>query len=94
MTTNSPPSNPNPYAGESLAVAERMIVSPAAGVFRPAADLDDETAVEQGTQVGVVEGPGSSVPVRSPFGGQVMGVLAFPGERLRPGQPVAWLRVA
>jgi hypothetical protein len=32
--------------------------------------------------------------VRSPFRGTLMGMLAHPGERLRAGQPVAWLRVA
>jgi [acyl-carrier-protein] S-malonyltransferase len=87
-------SSPNQFAGESLAVPERMIVSPAAGVFRPAEHLDGESSVEVGTEVGVVEGPGTVVSVRSPFGGQVIGVLAFAGERLRAGQPVAWLRVA
>ena len=44
--------------------------------------------------IGVVEGPGTREPVRSPFAGTVMGVLAHPGERLRFGQPVAWMRVA
>jgi biotin carboxyl carrier protein len=44
--------------------------------------------------VGVVEGPGTSMPVCSPFRGMLIGMLAQPGERLREGQPVAWLRVA
>ena len=44
--------------------------------------------------IGSVEGPGTSEQVRSPFRGQVMGMLAEPGERVREGQPVAWLRIA
>ncbi|MGH9027801.1 MAG: hypothetical protein ACRDWD_17065 [Acidimicrobiia bacterium] len=78
--------------GEQLLVPERMVVSPTAGVFRPAGDLP--AAVESGHVLGVVEGPASSTPVRSPFSGQIAGLLARPGERLREGQPVAWLRVA
>ena len=34
------------------------------------------------------------MPVCSPFRGMLIGMLAQPGERLREGQPVAWLRVA
>jgi biotin carboxyl carrier protein len=42
----------------------------------------------------VIEGPGISTPVRSPFRGILAGLLANDGERLRQGEPVAWLRVA
>lgn len=81
--------------GERLTVPERMIVSPAVGTFRP---LPPETVtaegeiVEQGQTVGTVENSGAAVPVRSPFRGFLMGMLAQPGERVREGQPVAWLR--
>jgi hypothetical protein len=70
-----------------------MIVAPAAGVFRPAS-AEPGTTLLAGDIVGVVEGPGTEEPVRSPFGGTLMGMLAHSGERLREGQPVAWLRVA
>ena len=73
------PPRRSPLAGETLTVSERMIVAPVVGIFRP-----NE----------VVEGPGTSCPVTSPFDGTVMGMLAHPGERLRSGQPIAWLRVA
>jgi biotin carboxyl carrier protein len=86
---------PQQSTGEALTVSERMIVAPAVGVFRPltavAAEGDDVT---QGQPIGVVEGPGTATPVRSPFAGRLAGILAHPGERLREGQPVAWLRVA
>lgn len=91
-----------PVPGEVLAVPERVIVAPAVGVFRPLAvdsDLDltdaaDGTVVTAGQAIGVIEGPGSSTPVRSPFGGFLIGMLARAGERVREGQPVAWLRLA
>ena len=73
--------------GEGLAVPERMIVAPSVGVFRA-------LFVDAGQAVGVIEGPGISTPVRSPFRGILAGLLANDGERLRQGEPVAWLRVA
>jgi biotin carboxyl carrier protein len=79
--------------GETLAVPERMIIAPAVGVFRPAI-VDTGRMVREGDEIGTVEGLGSSHPVCSPFGGTFMGMIAHAGERLREGQPVAWLRVA
>ena len=46
------------------------------------------TPVEIGDLLGTVSG----TEVRSPFAGELMGVLAHPGERVQAGQPVAWLR--
>jgi biotin carboxyl carrier protein len=91
-----------PVPGEVLAVPERVIVAPAVGVFRPLSEMHDVdltaagdgTAVAAGQAIGVIEGPGSSTPVRSPFGGFLIGMLARAGERVREGQPVAWLRLA
>ena len=92
-----------PVPGEVLAVPERVIVAPAVGVFRPLGEIQDGdltdvpgdgTVVAAGQAIGVIEGPGSSTPVRSPFGGFLIGMLARAGERVREGQPVAWLRLA
>jgi [acyl-carrier-protein] S-malonyltransferase len=83
----------SPLAGETLTVAERMIVAPVVGIFRPNA-VAEGVEVSAGDEIGVVEGPGTSCPVTSPFDGTLMGMLAHPGERLRSGQPIAWLRVA
>jgi biotin carboxyl carrier protein len=89
-----------PVHGEVLAVPERVIVAPTVGVFRPLGEIDDKDLTEAGAVVaagqaiGVIEGPGSSTPVRSPFGGFLVGMLARAGERVREGQPVAWLRLA
>ncbi|MFN8036562.1 MAG: biotin/lipoyl-containing protein [Acidimicrobiia bacterium] len=82
--------------GERVHVPERIVVAPAAGLFRP---LPPETVTAEGELValgqalGVVEAPGVSVPICSPFAGFLMGMLAESGERLREGQPVAWLRI-
>jgi biotin carboxyl carrier protein len=83
-------------SGEALLVPERVIVAPVVGVFRPLASSDNDAGelVAEGQPIGVVEGPGTTTPVRSPFAGRLVGMLAHPGERLRQGQPVAWLRVA
>jgi biotin carboxyl carrier protein len=82
--------------GEGLLVPERVIVAPSVGVFRPLFDHDVACGrpVDAGQPVGVIEGPGVSTPVRSPFRGVLAGLLAHDGERMRQGEPVAWLRVA
>lgn len=83
----------SPLAGETLTVPERMIVAPEVGIFRPHAVVQGHE-LRAGDEIGFVEGPGTRCPVLSPFGGTLMGMLAHPGERLRSGQPIAWLRVA
>ncbi|MGO9874234.1 MAG: hypothetical protein ACLPVY_10580 [Acidimicrobiia bacterium] len=87
------PPRRSPLAGETLTVAERMIVAPGVGIFRPHA-VAEGLELQAGDEIGIVEGPGTRSPVLSPFGGTLMGMLAHPGERLRSGQAVAWLRVA
>lgn len=83
--------------GERLHVPERVVVAPAVGVFRPL-PVQTVTAegeiVERGQAIGVIESPGSEVIVNSPFRGFLMGMLAQPGERVREGQPLVWLRTA
>jgi len=81
--------------GERVDVTERLVVTDASGCFHPEEPTTVTTEgaiVSAGEVIGRVEGPGSSVPVRSPFDGFLMGHLARPGERVRAGQPVAWLR--
>ena len=80
--------------GEQLGVPERVILAPAVGVFRPVDDAGREgRRVTAGDVVGVVEVRGHELPVRSAFTGLLVGMMAHPGERVREGQPVAWLRV-
>ena len=87
---------PGTIHGETLAVPERVIVAPAPGTFRPVEpdDVVAELPLEAEQVIGFVEGKGHSTPVRSPFRGKLMGLLAHAGERVREGQPVAWLRCA
>ncbi|HVL27940.1 MAG TPA: hypothetical protein VM390_07305 [Acidimicrobiales bacterium] len=83
-------------AGERLAVPARVILAPAAGKFRPADEQPPEgDALDAQQVIGFVEGHGGhSTPVTSPFRGLLMGLLASAGERVREGQPVAWLTTA
>jgi biotin carboxyl carrier protein len=83
--------------GERMYVPERLVVAPSAGVFHrlaPEAHAADGELVAPGQSIGVIENSGVSTPVCSSFEGHLMGMLAEPGQRLRAGQPVAWLRVA
>lgn len=79
--------------GELLVVPERVVLAPVAGRFRPHGEADGTLLVEEQV-IGFIEGTGHSTPVRSAFGGLFMGLLAHAGERVREGQPVAWLRLA
>jgi [acyl-carrier-protein] S-malonyltransferase len=78
------------HDGEHLFAAERLVVSPAAGVFTPVEDVLLGNVIERGRVMGHVAGQ----EVRSPFPGTVKGLLAVAGERLTRSQPVAWLRTA
>ena len=81
--------------GERLDVLERVVVSPANGTFTalpPQTVTTEGEIVRRGQAVGVVCGAGGAVDVASPFTGFLMGILALPGERVREGEPVVWLR--
>lgn len=80
--------------GDNTSIDVRLVVAPIAGRFR-AAEVQTVTAegeiIASGGVIGYVDGPGHSQPVTSFCAGFVMRVLAESGERVRPGQPVAWL---
>ena len=81
--------------GERPGVPERVILAPISGSFRPLADeAGDGKDIDEKQVIGFVEGQGHSAPVQSPSGGLLMGLMAHAGERVREGQPVAWIRVA
>jgi len=75
------------HHGERLYGQERLIVSPKAGIFAPNT-LAESSHIDVGDSIGNVSG----TPVRSPFQGTLQGIVAFPGERVTVGQPIAWLR--
>ena len=81
--------------GERLAVPERVVIAPRIGQFRPAPPevvTTEGEIIAEGQIVGFVDAQGEMVPIRSAFGGWMMGLLVHEGERVREGQPVAWLR--
>ncbi len=74
--------------GEYLFATERLVVSPATGVFALAEGIEAGMTIEVGDVLGKV---GTNDVVTS-FAGEVMGVLALEGERVGSRQPIAWLR--
>ena len=95
------------HQGEHLYTSERVVVSPAAGIFTPDPGLPapapgglSAPASAVGGDAGeVVVGVGALLgcvgenEVRTPFAGQLVGFMAHAGERVMAGQPLAWLRV-
>jgi [acyl-carrier-protein] S-malonyltransferase len=94
--------------GEHLFSSERVVVSPAAGVFNPDPGLEAPHPGRQGTlapdkstvdraenpvAVGDLIGSVGTFEVRTPFAGELVAFIAHPGERVVKGQPVAWLHV-
>ncbi|MCU1344719.1 MAG: fabD [Acidimicrobiia bacterium] len=79
---------PNAIEGEHLFATERLVVSPAAGVFTPQADIEPGSELIVGQVVGQV----GSHEVRSPFAGTVQAYIAVAGERVTASQPIVWLR--
>jgi [acyl-carrier-protein] S-malonyltransferase len=84
-------------AGERFHMSERLVLSPAAGLFAPEPRLvalgpgksgSESVTIEVGGLVGHV----GEVEVRSAFAGTLEGVLVLDGERVTAGQPVAWIR--
>ena len=83
---------PHPKAldGEHLYMSERIVVSPAAGIFTP----DPQWEVGARVDVGDLLGHIGDTEVRSLFAGVVGGFNALDGERVLAHQPIAWLRTA
>lgn len=84
-------------------MAERLIVAPATGPFRPAPEFIHAaptlstapiTREAMMVRVGDLVGWAGEIEVRSPFAGELQGVIVLAGERVVTGQPVAWLRTS
>ncbi|MEN9802906.1 MAG: malonyl CoA-acyl carrier protein transacylase, partial [Actinomycetota bacterium] len=74
--------------GEHLFAVERLIVSPAAGIFIPRSDVRPGDRVEVGQSIGTV----GDTEVVSAFAGSIQAFIAVEGERTTNRQPIAWLR--
>jgi [acyl-carrier-protein] S-malonyltransferase len=81
---------PVELTGEHLFAHERMVVSPAAGVFT--LDLRFHDRPTGPLEVGDLLGTVGDHEVRSLFAGDLMGLIAVDGERVTASQPIAWLR--
>lgn len=79
-----------PPVGETIDIDERVVVSPAAGVFTPS--TAEGTHVHVGQRIGHVCTASAVIPVCTPFSGQLMTMTAVAGERVDRCQRVAWLR--
>jgi [acyl-carrier-protein] S-malonyltransferase len=77
-----------PLEGEHLFAQERLVVSPAAGVFAPVGTLADGAHISVGQVLGTV----GDAEVRSAFEGVLQSYIAVDGERVTLRQPIAWLR--
>ena len=73
--------------GEHLFAVERLVVSPAAGIFTPE-PIASGDIIDVGTVIGRV----GEHEVRSPFRGALQSYIAVDTERVTPRQPIAWLR--
>jgi len=87
-TSSGPGQQQGEQQGEHLFAVERLVVSPAAGIFTPIADMGDGSTIAVGTVVGHV----GEVEVRSPFAGILQSFIALDTERVTNRQPIAWLR--
>jgi [acyl-carrier-protein] S-malonyltransferase len=76
------------HEGEHLFAIERLVVSPAAGVFTPIGNVNSGANIVVGHLLGHV----GDHEVRSPFAGVVQSYIAVEGERVTARQPIAWLR--
>ena len=74
--------------GEHLFATDRMVVSPATGVFTPVADIGPGQVVAAGALLGHI----GTTEVYSSFAGEFMGWLAVDTERVTASKPIAWLR--
>jgi len=79
------------HDGEHLFIHERLIVSQSTGLYSPV-EPPLEPATGSRLTAGTVVGLVGESEVRTPFAGTLMGILALVGERITPGQPIAWLR--
>jgi biotin carboxyl carrier protein len=76
---------------------ERLVVAPVAGRFSPL-PADTFTTegewVEPGQALATVRAGERAVPVVSAFRGWVMGMLGLPGQPVRAGEALFWIREA
>jgi biotin carboxyl carrier protein len=82
-------------SAEMTVIPERVVVAPCSGRFVPLPPevfTSEGEWVEPGQAVGEVHNGGGRMQVRSPFRGWVMGMIALPGQPVRAGEALFWVR--
>jgi [acyl-carrier-protein] S-malonyltransferase len=85
---NAAPTGLQQHEGEHLFAVERLVVSPASGVFVPLASVQHGHRISIGQTLGMI----GDTPVVSVFEGVLQSFIAVDGERVTLRQPIAWLR--
>lgn len=82
-------------AGEVTIIREKVVVSPATGKFLPHPPEIFTTEgewVQEGQTLGEVLIGNDMITITSPFTGWMMGMLAVPGQPVRTGEHLFWIR--
>jgi [acyl-carrier-protein] S-malonyltransferase len=85
---NAAPTGLQQHEGEHLFAVERLVVSPASGVFVPLTSVQHGHRISIGQTLGTI----GDTPVVSVFEGVLQAFIAVDGERVTLRQPIAWLR--
>ena len=85
---NAAPTGLQQHEGEHLFAVERLVVSPASGIFVPLASVLSGQRISIGQTLGMI----GDTPVVSVFEGVLQAFIAVDGERVTLRQPIAWLR--
>ena len=85
---NAAPTKLQQHEGEHLFAVERLVVSPASGVFAPKPSVHQGDHITIGQALGMI----GETPVVSVFEGILQSFIAVDGERVTLRQPIAWLR--
>ena len=85
---NAAPTGIQQHEGEHLFAVERLVVSPASGVFAPLTSFQPGNRIAIGQTLGMI----GDTPVVSVFEGILQSFIAVDGERVTLRQPIAWLR--
>lgn len=82
-------------APETTSIRERIIVAPTGGRFVPLPPEEFTSEgewIEEGQALAEIATGASRQPVRSPFTGWVMGMLAMSGQPVHQGEALFWVR--
>ena len=77
--------------GEQLDIPDRLVVSTVTGLYYP---NDSDKGIGDVVAVGEPIVKIGDVDITTPFDGRLMKIMAISGERIKVGQPIAWLAPA